>query len=191
MAEMTIILNEWNGTVLAQGATNKTNEAIRFKSADSPVVDNDNPLLRPNAGVFRSCEKWLRLQIVDVGDSTAISNIEVYTTGAVAMGTSIWARTVATYCDAVGDIEADQIDPLGGGYASAGAMPQPKTNLFDALSDAPLSLGEGPYEENSDDGVGIDGAGIGLYLVLQMEVYPTATVGANDSYDLIFRYDEE
>jgi hypothetical protein len=62
--------------------------------------------------------------------------------------------------------------------------------LFLATSGSPIVLGEGPFTENEDDGDIVE-AGIADYLVLQMEVLPSASIGATRSYQVIVRYDEE
>jgi hypothetical protein len=186
----TVIINEWNGSVGTQSATNKAGSTVKFKSADNAFVNTDNPLVKPNAGVYRSYEKWLRCYISDLGDSESISNLEVFTTGTANTGISIWAGKFATYCNAEGDAEADPHAPRPGGYSQANALPQPKTNLFLATSGSPIVLGEGPFTENEDDGDIVE-AGIADYLVLQMEVLPSASIGATRSYQVIVRYDEE
>jgi len=186
----TIIINEWNGTVGGQSATSKAGAIVKFKSADNAVVDNNNPLIRPNAGVYRSYEKWLRCYIEDLGDSESISNIEVFTTGTPNTGVSVWVSTFGSYCNAEGNGGADPNSPRAGGRSSANAMPQPKTNLFLATSENPISLGAGPFDANQNDG-NIEGTGIGNYLALQMEVLPSATIGSTRSYQVIVRYDEE
>lgn len=186
----TVIINEWNGSVGSQSATSKAGSTVRFKSAPNSIVDSSDPLLRPNAGVYRSYEKWLRCYISDLGDSASISNVEIFTTGTPNTGISIWAATFSTYCDAEGDAEADPNSPRTGGYSSANALPQPKTNLFLATSAEPISLGEGPFAENQDDG-DIVAAGVGDYLALQMEVLPSASFGTTRSYQVVVRYDEE
>lgn len=179
----TIHLNEWNGTVGTQESTYKNGTTIRFKSADNAIVDNSNPMIRPNAGVYRSYEKWLRARIDDLDDATAISNVEVFTTGTPNAGISIWAATASAYCE-------DNGSPRIGGYSSANALPQPKTNLFAATSSDPIVLGEGPFDTNEADG-DVEDTGIGDYLVLQMEVLPSAALGQTRSYSIILRYDEE
>ena len=189
----TIIINEWNGTVGVQSATSKSGDTIRFKSADNAEVDTNDTLRRPNAGVYRSYEKWLRTNISDLGDSTNVSNLELFTTSSADTGLTIWAATADSYCNAEGDPEADQITPKAGGYQSAGALQAPKENLFLYTSASPLSLGVGPFTVNADDGDIVE-AGIGSYVVLQMDVSPSAAETPNSTtraYSLILRYDEE
>ena len=172
-----IIINEWNGSAGSQASTPKTGSTIRFKSADDSAVNNSNPMVKPNAGAYRSYEKWLRASIQDLDDATNISNIEVFVAGTPNTGVSIWASTQEEYCATNGS-------PRSGGYSSANAMPQPKENLFTYTSANPLLLGEGPFTEDTDGGVG-------NFFVLQMEVLPSASVGTTRSYSLILRYDEE
>lgn len=186
----TIAMNEWNGTVGVQVGTPKGGGTIKFKSADDAVNDNNDPLVKPSVGVYRSYEKWLRASITDLDDAASISNIEVYVTGTPGTGISIWAKTVETYCDAEGNPLADPNTPYAGGRSSSGAMPGPKTNLFTYTSANPLSLGAGPYAVNEDDGDIVE-AGIGEYLVLQMEVLPSATVGTTRSYGFKVTYEED
>lgn len=186
----TIIINEWNGTVPDQISTIKSGEVIRFKSNDDSVVDENNPLRRPNAGVYRSYEKWLRANISDLGTSTSVSNLELFTTSAANTGVVIYAATADSFCNADGNPLAAQITPKAGGYQSSGALAQPKENLFSYTSAAPLALGVGPFLANADDGNAI-GAGIGSYAVLQMEVSPSAAEEQTRQYSLILRYDEE
>lgn len=185
-----IAINEWNGTVNSQIATNKTGGTVRFKSADNAVVNNSDPLRRPNTGVYRSFEKWLRLNIVDLDDADNVSNLEVFAEGTPNAGVSIWARAYASYCNAAGNELADPNSPRSGGRASTGALPNPKVNLFTYTSESPLSLGAGPYTVNVDDGDIVE-AGIGSYVALQMDVAPSAAEATTSSYSLVFRYDEE
>ncbi len=185
-----IIINEWNGTVGTQSATSKSGGTIRFKSADNAEVDSNDPLIRPNSGVYRSYEKWLRCYIEDLEDATSISNLEVFTTSRANTGVAIYAATFESFCDAEGDAEHDPSSPRIGGRHSENALPNPKTNLFAATSAAPIQLGDGPFSENEDDG-DIEDAGVGLYLVLQMEVSPSAVEGQSRNYAVVLRYDEE
>lgn len=184
-----VSIKEWNGTVGSQSATDKSGDTVRFKSADNAVVDTNDPVTRPNVGVNRSYEKWLRLSIDDLDDASQISNLEMYVAGHAIAGIAILAKASDTYCEAEGNEEADPNAPLPGGRLSAGAMTGDKANIFNYTKNSPLSLGEGPYTENIDDGV--PSAGVGKYLVLQAEVYPTAKEGPLTPFSLVIRYDEE
>lgn len=167
----TVYLQEWNGTAGSELATSKNGSTIRFKSADDAVVDASNPLSKPNAGVFRSYEKYIQTRLEALGGSTDIRNIELFTNSQPIDGVGIYVKTVVAYDT-----------PLEGGYEAAGAMVGPKEDLFTKTSDTPLELGAGPFAAALSD--------VGDYVVLQMEVYPSADTGATDDIDIILRYDE-
>src|SRR3990167_9171544 len=98
----TIYLNEWNGTQGAEVATSKEAEAIQFRSSDSHVVEligaTTSPMIRPNAGVFRSYEKWLRTYLEGLGGSASISNIEAFVSGSTPPdGVAIFVKKEAAY----------------------------------------------------------------------------------------------
>lgn len=165
-ADVSII--EVNGTEGVEEATPKAGETVRFKSADDSEVDNNDPLVKPNAGVYRSYEKYLRTVLNDLDESDSISNIEVFATGSANTGLAILAKT-----------EEDYATPV------RTAMAGDKANIFTYTTNSPLVLGEGPFDTAGD------AEGIGLFLVLQMEVYPSATTGTMDAFNLVLRYDEE
>ncbi len=164
---MSMIVNilEWCGAEGDQEATPKAGEEVRFKSADNSEVDAEDPLVKPNVGVYRSFEKYLQVSIEDLDESTSISNIEVFATGSANTGIAFLAKTEAEYATPVRT-----------------AMSGEKANIFVYTTNSPLVLGEGPFDE-------VDVAG--LFLVVQMEVYPSATVGAITPFDMVIRYDEE
>ena len=168
----TVYLQEWNGTSGSEIATSKQAGTVRFKSADDAVVDASAPLIKPNAGVYRSYEKYLRTHLEALGGSTEISNVEVFCASTPIDGISIWAKTAAAYDT-----------PLSGGYSAPGAMVGPKEDLFVKNSDDPIILGAGPYDSPPVD--------VADFLVLQMECYPSATIGALADTDIVLRYDEE
>jgi len=176
MALATVYFQEFNGEAGVEVPTSKQASPLQFTAIDSPDVEEvetaAHALVSPNAGVFRSYEKWLRVCVESLGDSTSISNLEVFVNGDTPNdGISVWVKTAEVYAT-----------PKVGGYASAGAMTAPKTNLFATSSDDPISLGAGPFEAAED---------VGLYLVVQMEVLPSAGIGLTSSYSLVLRYDEE
>lgn len=171
----TVYLQEFNG--VAPGvATSKQNEGIQFKSADDSTVEAYNgataPLVKPNAGVYRSYEKYLQAYIEDLDGSDDIRNLQVFISGTPPDGgVGIFAKIVEAY-----------VEPLSGGYSAEGAMIGERVDLFLKTSDNPLSLGDGPFDTEL--------ASAGSFLVLQMEVYPSARVGATSNYNMVFRYDE-
>lgn len=167
-----IYLDEFNGTSGSEVPTSKQAAAIRFKSADDPVVDTSDPMVRPLGGVYRSVEKHLRINLSSLNGMTSVSNISIYTTGAQpSTGITIWSKTEAAYST-----------PLAGGYDASGAMIGVKTNIFDYTIDNPLVLAAGPYLA--------DGVNVGDYLVLQMEAVPTADVGSVGDFSLVVSWDE-
>lgn len=167
----TVYLQEWNGTSGAEIATSKNGSSVRFKSADDAVVDASDPLVKPNAGAYRSTEKYLQVRLEGLGGSTDIRNLEVYTTSDPLDGIGIYSKSAAAYDT-----------PLLGGYEDAGAMVGPKEDFLTKDSDDPVSLGAGPFAVALSD--------VGDYLILQMECYPSASTGATDDVDIILRYDE-
>ena len=170
-----VYLQEFNGE--APGvATAKNGEAIQFKSEDDPTVEAPEAvtagLTKPNAGVFRSFEKYLQVYLESLGGSTNIGNLEVFISGSSPDdGTAIFAKVAAEYDD-----------PLVGGYLAGGAMEGPKTDLFTYTSEAPLVLGVGPFDTELE--------AAGNFAILQMEIYPSAAIGSTSNFSLVLRYDE-
>ena len=161
----TVTIIEKNGTTAAYTATDKTNGTVRFKNADDPNVDTNNPLVIPATGYDYSFEKWLRLKVT-VAPSTQISNLKFYTDGTNNFGTDVamYAKAVAVY--------ATPAEATGTtGYADA----------FTYTSAAPLSLGTA-----ATSGTGEKGS----HAVLMMRVGSTATQGALTAETVTFSYDE-
>ena len=169
-----VTYNEWNGELGSQTSTPKAGEQIKFKSADDSDANSDNPLVKPNAGVYRSYEKWIRLSLGDLDESASVTNLEAFVTGSANTGIVVLAKTEEAYAT-----------PLAGGYSVEGKMTGDKTNIFLYTSDSPLSLGVDAYTEDDAD------SGIGSYLVMQMEVFPSANDGDITPFNLVVRYDEE
>jgi hypothetical protein len=175
---VTVYLQEWNGPGAGAPTAKNGGQTIQFKSADNPAVEVwpvvTEGLTKPNAGVFRSYEKYLKTRLNAIAlPSVDIRNIEVFISGSAPDdGTAIYAKKEAAYTP-----------PLAGGYDAGGAMVGPKVDLFTYTSAAPLSLDDGatPYVIAGD---------VGDHLVLQMEVYPTASTGASSSFNMVLRYDE-
>lgn len=167
----TVYLQEWNGNSGAEIATSKSGATIRFKSADDATVDANDPLVVPGAGVYRSYEKYLQAYLELLGGSAEISNVEVFCTSSPIDGISIWAKQAAAYDT-----------PLAGGYGAGGAMLGPKVDLFTKDANDPFVLGAGPYA--------VAGTEVADFLILQLEVNPSATVGALANTNIVLRYDE-
>lgn len=171
----TVYLQEWNGA--APGvATSKQGGTIQFKSSDDAAVEAlpgaANPLTVPNAGVFRSYEKYLQPHLENLNGAANISNVELFISGSTPDdGVSIQAKVANAYAD-----------PLAGGYEAGGAMAGPKEDLFTKDTNDPLVLGAGPFAAAP--------ANIGDFAVLQMEIYPSAALGATSNFDIVLRWDE-
>lgn len=172
-----LYFEEWNGDEGDEIATSKQLENIQFKSSDSPAVEDYGtavaPLTKPNAGVFRSYEKYLRVYLEDLDESDSVSNLEVFYSGTgTPSGLAVFAK-----------VEDDYATPLPGGRSVDGAMIGEKINIMAATTDEPLVLGVGPFDTALSS--------IGGFLVLQMEIYPSATVATTPTRSMILRWDEE
>ena len=166
-------IREKNGS--GETATDKTSGTVRFKNADNATVDNNDRLVVPATGQEYSYEKWLRMQIGATGPSVDIQNLKFYMDGANSFGTGVklWAANDATYSTPV---IPSEVDPTPKHNAVA------MTDAFSYTSASPLSLGAGPYSTINTD--------MGDYLVLVMEVEPTASPGSLTAETATFSYDE-
>ena len=172
----TVYLQEWNGVPGSEVGTAKIAESIQFKSADDATVEayaaSTTPLRRPNAGVYRSYEKQLRVFLEGLGGSTSISNIQIYTLSPVpTKGTAIWVRLKDAY-----------ENPKTGGYLPAGAIDGDKVNIATCTLAEPLDIAAGPFN--------VAQASIGPFISLQMDVYPSADEAEANTVIMV-RYDEE
>lgn len=170
----TVVLNELNGA--GETKTQKQGGTIRFKNADNATVDLNNPLIVPGAGQEYSFEKWVRAEITG-GTFTELSNLRAYSDGANGFGTGVklWYAVDSAYSTPVVPSEAQdppQHDAVG------------MTDFFSATSGAPIDVSvtdAGPWTATGN---------IGDYLVLVMEVEPTATQGITPTEALTFAWDE-
>ena len=180
----TVVINEWNGA--SPGSpTDKTSGTIRFKNADNATVDLVNPLEVPGSGQEYSYEKWLRLRITDAGGFTQISNLRAYSDGTNSFGTGVktWYGVAGAYRDPV--IPNESNDPP---QVDLGGSPlEPLADFFGTSSGSPVDLdgiNAGPFTDGSPQ------EDIGDFLVLVMEVEPTASNGVLGTETLTFAYDE-
>ena len=159
----TVQIVEKNGAGGTQ--TDKTSGNIRFKNADDSTVDNNNPMVKPGAGVDYSFEKWLRFY-VSGGTYTQITNVKAYSDGAngLGAGVSLYAKAVTAYSTPA---EATATT----GYA----------DFFTYTSGAPLTLGAGPYTGTGEKAD---------HLVMMMTVGTTASSGVTPSETLTVSWDE-
>lgn len=163
----TVDIREWNGPSASPTQTVKTNGEVRFKNADNPNVDLNDPIQVPSSGTNWSYKKYLRLYIGTTGPNQQITNIRVYSDGTNNMGTGtqVKAKAVSTYST------PDNAAPDG-----------TFSDFFSYTSASPLSLGDGPYT-----GTNVD---IGNFLVLQFGVDSTASPGLTPAETVTFAYDE-
>ena len=179
----TVIINEYHG---AGGTkTDKTSGSVRFNNADDANVDLVNPLVVPGSGQEYSYEKWLRLEITDAGGFTQIDNLRAYSDGANGFGAGVklWYAVAGVYMQPVVPSEAS--DPPQS--AAAGSPVENMTDFFSSNSGAPIDLdaiNSGPFTDGSP------AEEIGDFLVLAMEVEPSASQGVLTAETLTFAFDE-
>ena len=179
----TVIINEWNGA--GGSKTDKTSGTIRFKNADDAAVNLSDPLVVPGSGQEYSYEKWLRLEITDAGGFTQISNLRAYSDGANGFGTGVklWYAVTGAYIQPV--VPSEAADPPQS--AAAGSPVENMADFFATSQGSPIDLdgiNVGPFTDGSPS------ESIGDFLVLVMEVEPTASNGVLAAETLTFAYDE-
>jgi hypothetical protein len=177
----TVIIQEWNGN---STKTDKTSSTVRFKSADNATVDTNNPLSIPASGQTYSYEKWLRLAITGTPPSQRINNLKFYTDGSNGYDSGsgfvkLWGEVegAGAFRSAEAAVAANSI-PLGG----SGSVTM--TNAFTYTANGALSLSTGA---ETFSGSGVD---IGQFVVLVMEIEPSATQGTLTAETGTFSYDE-
>lgn len=116
--------------------TNKTSGTIRFKNADNATVDLVNPMRVVAGSVDWSFEKWVRLNVTG-GTYEQITNVAAYFDGTNGLGggVSLYAKAEASYATPAEGTSAT-------GYSDA----------FGYDSEAPLSLGAGPFTGAGEQG---------------------------------------
>ncbi len=178
-----VVINEHNGA--APGAkSDKTSGTIRFKNADDASVDLNNPLVVPGTGQEYSFEKWLRLEIAG-GTFTQITNLRAYSDGANGFGAGVklWYAVTGAYVQPV--VPSEATDPPQS--VAAGSPVENMLDFFLATQGSPIDLdgiNTGPFVDGSPT------EAIGDFLVLVMEVEPTASNGVLATETLTFAYDE-
>jgi len=178
-----VIINEFNGAPPGS-KTDKTSGTIRFKNADNAAVDLNDPLVVPASGQEYSFEKWLRLEIAG-GGFTQISNLRAYSDGANNFGTGIklWYAVTGAYLQPI--VPSEAADPPQS--AAAGSPVENMADFFATSQGSPIDLeglNTGPFTDGSPS------EEIGDFLVLVMEVAPTASNGVLAAETLTFAYDE-
>lgn len=178
----TVLIREKN--TLSETPTDKTSGTVRFKNADNATVDLSDPLQVPTSGQEYSVEKWLRANISG-GTFTQISNLRAYSDGSNEFGTGVktWYDTIGAFDSTNGGTVPNEANdpPLGPDDAT------PMTDWFGTNSGSPADLdaiNTGPFDST---GLPKD---IGDYLVLVMEVEPTASQGVLSTETLTVSWDE-
>lgn len=169
-----VIIQEHTSTATA---TDKTSGTVRFKNANNPTVDNNNPLIVPASGQEFSYEKWLQLRITTAAPSDVINNLQVYTDGANGFGSGVklWVNSSTTFRPP-GIPDESNATPLGGSASET------MVDAFTYTANGALSLGAGSFSGSSTN--------IGNFAVLVMEVESAASPGTTNSETLTFSYDE-
>ena len=145
----------------------KTNDTVRFKSADETTYDDSNRLQIPAASTAFSYTKTLR-GYVSSAPSTDFSNLEAYTDG---VG---FANTVTCQYDVTWTWVANVTTDISG------------TDVFTATSLNPIDMDSWDTSWTNGEGTGYWGSN----LRLQLEVDNTAAPGPLAAETLTFSYDE-
>jgi len=176
------------GVIDTPGASTNTDPLgppnIRYKRADNPTIDNNNPNIIPSTGTTLS--RWKQNYLIaTVAPDTQVNNVKIFTDG-TGFGTGITVNV------------GDQLPPRTGattpGYDPADTDDDPMTNHSDitAVTDFfTFTSASAKSVTISETGSIIDAIGETTdYLVTQMLVINTASPGdlANEIYT--WEYDE-
>lgn len=164
-----VTLNEHNSST-PDTRTDKTGGTIRCRTSDSAVVDANNPIQKPQTGLFsRSYEKWLQLRIGATGPAVSITNLQFYTTGSTGAGASVYVRTANPTSYSTPAIPAND---------AAGSLATTFT------TSSRKSMGAGPYSTPATN--------IGDFCVLWMTLDDTVSApqSPTSTLNLWFSYDE-
>ena len=158
----------WEKNNVSPTATDKTAGTIRFKNADDPAVDLNNPMVKPAvvspSVVDWSFEKWLRF-VVTGGSYTQITGVKFYMDGANGWtGVNLWAKAVTAFTNPA-------VPTSSSGF----------TNAFTYTSGSPLTLGAGPFTSTGEKAD---------HLVMAMEVTDQAVGGVLTAETLTIAWDE-
>lgn len=158
---------------------------LRFKQADNPTVDTNNPVVIPAAGTGYSYWKQIYLACT-VAPDTQVDNVQFYTDG-----TSFQTTNCLVVVGLQFPVRSDGVT-TGYDVADGSAVMTTHTDIsgtadaFDYTSGATLS---GP--SISESGTLIDAVGETTnYLVLQLLVTSSATPGDQANETFTFQYDE-
>jgi hypothetical protein len=164
----TVLIREKN--TVGETATDKTAGTIRLKQADNATVDNVNPVPKPAAGVQRTFEKWLRLNL-SVAPTGDVSNPQFYVSGSPGTGITYYVRTTNPGVFATPATPANDASGTDMTTYNSGARKD-----MDAVN-------AGPFTGTGDKGD---------YLVMWATVGTTVTAPQNPTANmtLTFTYDE-
>ena len=157
---------------------------IRYKRADNPTIDNNNPCIIPAQNVSRSRPKHTYIRCVEA-PNTQVDNIQIYTDGvgfgtgiSLVVGTETPSKTRTT---SPGYIPGNTED---GALTSLSSI-STTSDLFSFTAAAPKSV------SISEVGGIIDAPGeTSDYIVTQLETVNTASPGNLNNEIITYEYDE-
>lgn len=153
---------------------------VRFKTADDATIDSSDPVTIPAAGTNYSYWKHIYLYC-DTAPDTQVDNVKVYTDGGgFGTGLTLYAGD-ETPANGTGYEVADTTGELSANHTGITGT----TDLFTYTSGSAKSI------SISESGGIINAIGETTdYLVLQMAVASTASVGDKSDETITFQYDE-
>ena len=177
MASATVVIAETNGPeATAVETLNPAN--LNFGSADSPeIVPATNPLIAQADG--HSFEKWLRLYVSELGDSSIVDNIKVWLS---SLGGG-WKTGEGISCNLKTSAYTAAVYPTGGPVETDSSV-------------AVLAM---PETEPGSANIGIDGDLAGQiltvpsytdWMVFQLDVSELTPAGSVSTKTLTFQWDE-
>lgn len=156
---------------------------IRFKQADNPTIDSNDPIPIPSSGTEYS--RWKQIYLYcDTAPSTQVDNIKFYTDGS-GFGTGITVK--------VGDGTQTKNSGSSAGYdvSDANEVITNHTDVATATDVFTYTSGSPRTVSISESGNVIDAVGETTdYLVLSMEVTSSASPGNLSDETFTFQYDE-
>ena len=177
----TVDVREGNGA----GPTWTVVTAAKFCTDDDYNPGSNNPIPIPAAGTNYSY--WKSHELYLSGTYTSISNIKIYTDGALGWGAGVTCQIAVKTGDyGVPPASYDQASGTPGDTGDEVVATHTwgftgKTDLFTFTSGAPCDVDAGPYStppEQTD------------HVVLQLDVTTTATPGEKTPETIWWRYDE-
>lgn len=177
---LSVSSGDTTAVIAGEVAIDKTSGTIRFKNADNPTVDTNDPLVIPTSNTEYSYEKWLKLRITATAPDTEITNVEFYMDGAKGWqaGVKLWGDvSESAYVDP--GIPTETNDPP---QTPLNGTPVAATDAFTWTAGSPVTVGAGPFTTANTD--------IGNWVILVMEVETGSTQGTLTAETATFEYDE-